>query len=1093
MTLFTAQPLFAEEIIVETTADEMTTNNLCSLREAVYSANQDSNANTPDCPAGTGADTIVLTGDTYTLSRTTGSYDVRDLTITDSDALTITGAGVGATIIDVGSLSGTTAKRVFGVSANAVLNVENLTITGGNVNGDGGGMQIASGAVVTLRNVNLSSNDASDDGGAVANSGTLNIFDSTIQNNTAQDNGGGIYNLGTLTVSGSLFAENDANDRGGGIMNTDSATITNSTFSANRVINGSANRGGGAISNEDSDQMSLAYVTLVNNSAQGSAIGSSITTRDGDVTVMASIIVSAEADNCATDGGSINGGGYNIENGSSCDFIGATDLSNTDPLLGALVNGGGPTFVHPIEAGSPAIDFIPSGDAECGGAIVVDQRGQPRPQDGNADLTADCDAGAYEVLGENTGGAIDPVDVTVLTTVIDSGAGPLSGQPLGLDPVNTRYRFFVEIENLDPIPAYGVIVHDTLINLLGATVNEIQTDAGWSCSFGGSQLLCSYTGELIGNGNPTPVAEVDITLDPAQPSGVITHYLQASTLNPDNDLSNNSCDINNATVDTADDCITFTVQGQADLAINKRALTPSAAPGGFLLYEIEVVNNGPWALPAATVTDTISSGPGVVVGASPNCTIGAQTVCTVTDLAVGERRSLLVSLQVNANANPGVDTITNCAEVTDFPSGANQSCDTAAVVAPAQAADLAVTGVTLTSAPFTPGAPERFEVAITNNGPADAQGVLVYFACDAIGDFDVTNFSTSGPAPWAPSDGIFVRSLPLPGNSSETLTFDVTAPADAHLTAAGLIDNCTATISAINPDPTPANNSGNAALASQVQADLSLTKTLLTPSVAAAGLAIYNIELCNVGPSDAAGVSVVDTLGANLVLGSDVFSADLTNITVRAGQCASALLTAEVTAAAAPGASFANSAQVTVDSVTAAGNTSLPAVINQPSVGPVSGAVAVALTSADIQAVAVTDLTAAIVAGQSYQFQIGVENAGPAQAQGVTVHDLLQGLPGGWTATAIQTAPNWVCSAGLSCTRSGAMPVQAETVATVTVTIPAQTVAGTYSHQLAASANNPGDLASSDAVSNFDVVTTAALNIAVGDLNENRSSPVAAR
>ena len=88
-------------IYVTTTSDAIAADDLCSLREAVIAANTDSAVD--GCPAGSGADTIVLSAAmTYTLSKdddgsghqTDFGADNDDLDITS----TITIQGNGATI-----------------------------------------------------------------------------------------------------------------------------------------------------------------------------------------------------------------------------------------------------------------------------------------------------------------------------------------------------------------------------------------------------------------------------------------------------------------------------------------------------------------------------------------------------------------------------------------------------------------------------------------------------------------------------------------------------------------------------------------------------------------------------------------------------------------------------------------------------------------------------------------------------------------------------------------------------------------------------------------------------------------------------------
>ena len=357
-----------------------------SLRDAFDQAN-----------ANPGADTIVLAaGATYQLTIC-GDDDDNSGGDLDGTEGPITIQGNGATIQQT-----CVGRRVIDQNVTETLTLDNVTITGGTEDDDGGGFSADGDAVVT--NAAIIGNTADDNGGGFVAYGEVTISDSVVQGNSAVDEGGGI-NANGLTMSNTTVSGNDA-DRGGGLVHGNDAIITTSTISGN-----SATTGGGGIASEDDVIISnstitgntalsyggghysddydteLAYVTMTANSAPE---GANIYYDGGLLDVFGTVIAAPMGGGASCEQLSTNSSGYNYEAGSdTCELDDVTDVvDGADPQLGALAANGGPTQTQLPATTSPLVDAIPAADPRCTG---TDQRGITRPQ------FAGCDIGAVEL------------------------------------------------------------------------------------------------------------------------------------------------------------------------------------------------------------------------------------------------------------------------------------------------------------------------------------------------------------------------------------------------------------------------------------------------------------------------------------------------------------------------------------------------------------------------------------------------------------------------------------------------------------------------------------------------------------------------
>src|SRR5439155_790888 len=90
-----------------------------------------------------------------------------------------------------------------------------------------------------------------------------------------------------------------------------------------------------------------------------------------------------------------------------------------------LQDNGGPTPTHALLPGSPAID---ADGSDCP-PPATDQRGFPRPVDGNDDGVATCDIGAYELGGTAPGCPKTPTFPSIDCRLDELRAGTQAARP----------------------------------------------------------------------------------------------------------------------------------------------------------------------------------------------------------------------------------------------------------------------------------------------------------------------------------------------------------------------------------------------------------------------------------------------------------------------------------------------------------------------------------------------------------------------------------------------------------------------------------------------------------------------------------------
>ncbi|MGD8805779.1 MAG: hypothetical protein PVH65_08000, partial [Chloroflexota bacterium] len=525
-----------------------------------------------------------------------------------------------------------------------------------------------------------------------------------------------------------------------------------------------------------------------------------------------------------------------------------------------------------------------------------------------------------------------------------------------------RFVYTLTVTNTGPSDATGVIVTDTL-----------PADTYFPGSTGG---ICS---DILGEWT------CDIGPLPAKQSTAFTISVQVESYVAETTTLVNTAGVTGDQIDPVPGNNTATaetpVERSADVAIFKSGMGVNAIVGEPYTYTLDVSNNGPSDASGVIVIDTIPVS-STFVSATSGCTDGSGIVtCTVGDLADGASDTFTVTIRVDDDVRHGA-RIVNSAEVSANESDLSSSNNTWAVSTPVTGkADLMLTK-TDNDVTAVAGQQLVYTFTVTNNGPSTATAVQVV---DTLPDeMSYSGFSGSTVTSCG-SNGTIVTCNLAPIDSGLDTTFAMTVTVAASAAHSITVTN-TATVSADQFDPIPADNSASDQSTIVRQADLSIVKSGAATAVAGEIYA-YTIRIDNAGPSDASGVVVTDTLPANLgvlsVTGANCGSPplvgpDLTCSTadIPATDFVEITLTVDVPPSLNTGDSLLNrtGVEATEEDLTPADNTDqFTTTVNR---------------EVDLLLIKEAQSSTAVV-GEPITYTISISNPGPSNATGVVVTDTL--------------------------------------------------------------------------------------------------------
>lgn len=558
--------------------------------------------------------------------------------------------------------------------------------------------------------------------------------------------------------------------------------------------------------------------------------------------------------------------------------------------------------------------------------------------------------------------------------------------------LNQNFTYTISVSNpyngSNPtVKARNVTITD---NLPGGVSFVSVSDTSW-CSESGGVVSCSGA-DL----DPGSSRSVTITVQ------AVSGGIKTNTASIDTDSS----DYNTLPLTPS---VNVTVQ-PADIALSKTLLggidANNAEVNSTVTYNISVTNNGQTSAEDVNFTDTLPAGVsyvGISQG-SWNCSGSSTITCSLpSPLAYNQTKDVNITVKMPPSHQQVDNTAT---AVTSTDEGGQTSDDSDTLTTYVRGVDLRITK-TGNNATAKVGSNYTYTITVANNGPVDAQNVVVTDILDS----RMTYVSdTGGCTGVATGDTGTMTCAHGALNSGASYSFDVTVkmPTDS-------LNDVTNSASVTNDIDEENSLDNNVSSTTHLMGpDLDITKDANVSAVGLGKSFTYTLNITSNNDINATDVNITDTLPAGV---------EITGINSGTFNCPSTPITGTFSCTKS---NFQGNATDTIVLTAKApanvtGDITNNVVISQ-SLNQNDGSASKTVTVTGVTLGISKSASATATVGGLIDYNVTVTNASHSDAQNVTITDnLATYLGAGYTVNSIIDATDWSCSgvdtSQLSCTK----------------------------------------------------------------------------